>query len=47
MTHRQQVKEVKKAMQYLIAEGFVEQIGDEYRLKTKKELESEIEQIID
>lgn len=45
MTRKQQIKEVKKALEYLISEGFVEQIGDEYRLKTQDELETEIEEI--
>lgn len=45
MTRKQQIKEVKKALEYLINEGFVEQVGDEYRLKTKKELEKEIDKI--
>ena len=45
MTHKQQIKEVKKALEYLINEGFVEQVGDEYRLKTKEELKKEIQKI--
>jgi hypothetical protein len=45
MTHKQQIKEVKKALEYLINEGFVEQVGDEYRLKTDNELEKEIEEV--
>ena len=45
MTHKQQIKEVKKALEYLINEGFVEQVGDEYRLKTDNELQKEIEEV--
>ena len=45
MTRKQQIKEVKKALEYLINEGFVEQVGDEYRLKTDKELKGEIDEV--
>jgi hypothetical protein len=39
---KQQRKEVEKALEYLIAEGFVVKIGDEYRLKTEEELTKEL-----
>jgi hypothetical protein len=45
MTNKQKKKELKKALQYLIDEGFVEQIGDKYRLKTDKELKREIQKM--
>lgn len=43
MTHKQKVKEVEKALQYLIDEGFVIKVGDEYRLKNENELNNELE----
>jgi hypothetical protein len=42
MNDEQKKKEIKKALQYLLNEGFVEQIGDKFRLKTNKELANEI-----
>lgn len=42
MTKKQKVKAVEKALQYLIAEGFVVKVGNEYRLKTEEELQKEI-----
>lgn len=45
MTKKQKKEEIKKTLQYLINEGFVEQIGDKYRLKTDDELKKEIKRI--
>ena len=39
---KQQRQEVEKALEYLIAEGFVVKIGNEYRLKTQEELNEEL-----
>jgi hypothetical protein len=45
MTHKQKVKQVEKALQYLIDEGFVVKVGDEYRLKEDCEINKELEDI--
>lgn len=45
MNDKQKKKEIKNVLRYLINEGFVEQIGDKFRLKTNKELENEIRKI--
>lgn len=39
---KQQRQEVKKALDYLIAEGFVVKVGNKYRLKTEEEISKEI-----
>lgn len=41
ITEEQLIKE----LEYLVAEGFVEKIGDTFRLKTKQELENEIREV--
>lgn len=48
MTKEEQVKEVQQALQYMIAEGMVvETKPGFYRLKTERELEQEMLDIID
>jgi hypothetical protein len=44
MTYKQKKKEVEKALQYLIDEGFVVKIGNEYRLKEDSEINKELEE---
>jgi hypothetical protein len=42
---KQQRKEVEKALEYLIAEGFVIKVGGEYRLKSDKEIAKELAEV--
>ena len=42
MTNREKKKAIKDALKYLLTEGFVVKIGNKYRLKTKKELNSDL-----
>jgi|688.fasta_scaffold1062692_2 hypothetical protein len=37
---------VRKKLDYLVAEGMVVQIGDKFRLKTQKELNSELADLL-
>lgn len=46
MTYKQQYEAVQKHMEYLVAEGIAVKIGNEYRLKTKKEIKQELEEIL-
>jgi hypothetical protein len=36
-------KIIQKELDYLLAEGVVVKVGDKYRMKTKKEIQQEIE----
>ena len=47
MTRKEQIQQVQNALDYLIAEGIAVEDGKGlYRLKTKKELEKEMEEIV-
>jgi hypothetical protein len=37
---------VKQSLQYLLDEGVIVKIGDKYRLKTKKEIKKELNDIL-
>lgn len=37
---------VKQSLQYLLDEGVIVKIGDKYRIKTKREINKELEDII-
>jgi len=37
---------VKKSLQYLLDEGVIVKINDKYRLKTKKEIDKELQNIL-
>lgn len=39
-------KAIKQTLDYMIAEGMVVKIGNEYRLKTKKELQKELHKLL-
>jgi len=38
-------RQIVASLEYLIAEGMVVQVGDRYRLKTKKEIRKELKDI--
>jgi len=45
LTKKETKKQVKKALDYLLAEGVIVKIGHRYRMKTKKEIETELKEI--
>jgi hypothetical protein len=44
--NKEEIAQVQSALDYLIAEGIAIKIGDGYRLKTKKELQEEMSEIL-
>lgn len=46
MTKPEKIAAVTKALDYLIAEGMVVKEGNNYRLKTEKELELELYNVL-
>lgn len=46
LTPKQKEKIIQDHLNYLLEEGVVVKMGDKYRLKTKKEIEKELQIII-